>query len=140
MHAERRIVELAGAWWRKALDDLEVARRVADLPFACCFHCQQAVEKAIKALLVLHQIDFRKLHDIGQLVRLLQASPSVPPAARIEGLESLTRYAVVARYPPGDASPQEARRALEMATSFLDWARATLPPETHPAEPNTKGT
>ena len=31
------------------------------------FHCQQAVEKALKALLTWHDRPFRKTHDLGEL-------------------------------------------------------------------------
>lgn len=129
MPADPRILEVTTSWWQKALDDLVVARRTTDLPFACCFHCQQAVEKAAKALLVLHQVEFRKLHDIGELLQLLRTTPAVPTAEATEGLESLTRFAVEARYPPGEASQEEAQEALGMAEKFLRWAQRQLPPE-----------
>jgi len=125
----RRITELVSTWGARALDELEVARRAADLPFACCFHCQQAVEKAIKALLVVHQIEFRKLHDIGQLLEILRRSPTVPPAQATHDLESLTRYAVDTRYPPGQADASEAVQALRTVIPFLEWARQNLPPD-----------
>lgn len=127
MSADPRILELTGAWWRKTLDDLEVAKRTADLPFACCFHCQQAVEKALKALLVLHQIDFQKLHDIGQLLDLLRRTPAAPEEAETAGLESLTRFAVETRYPPGDALTEEAEDALRKTKRLLKWAEENLP-------------
>ena len=132
MPADERIHELTASWWRKALEDLTVAGRAADIPFACCFHCQQAVEKAVKALLVLHQIDFRKLHDIGQLLALLQESPTVPSSSLPDGIESLTRYAVDTRYPPGEASQEQAEEALRIAEAFLEWVQGRLPPEAHP--------
>ena len=47
MPPDERVVELARLWWRKARDDLELATRATDLPFGCCFHCQQAVEKGV---------------------------------------------------------------------------------------------
>ena len=127
MCADPRVVELAAAWWRKAKDDLAVAERIVDLPFACCFHCQQAAEKAIKALLVLHQQDFGRLHDLGQLLSLVDSCRDTPPGAAAAGLEALTRYAVESRYPPGDASPEEAQAALAKARLFLDWAATRLP-------------
>lgn len=129
MRVDPRIVGLAASWWRKAVDDLMVAQRIQDLPFACCFHCQQAVEKAIKTLLVLQQIEFGRLHDIGQLLELLRASPAVPSESQVEGLESLTRFAVETRYPPGEALPEEAEDALRRAEAFLAWVRPNLPPE-----------
>jgi len=40
--------------------------------FNCAFHAQQAVEKFIKAYLVKNQIEFRKTHDIGKLINLIE--------------------------------------------------------------------
>jgi HEPN domain-containing protein len=127
MGTEERVLELAGTWWRCAAEDLRVAERVRDLHFACCFHAQQAVEKAIKCLLVLHQTGFRKLHDLGELLRLLEQTPLDPPHRVTEELEELTRYAVETRYPPGEASAEEAEQALRRARGFLEWVRRQLP-------------
>jgi HEPN domain-containing protein len=37
-----------------------------------CFHAQQAVEKSLKALLFVHQIEFRRTHDLLELANLLE--------------------------------------------------------------------
>ncbi|MFH0342052.1 MAG: HEPN domain-containing protein [Chromatiales bacterium] len=36
-----------------------------------CFHAQQAVEKALKAVLTIKHIDFRRTHDLEELANLL---------------------------------------------------------------------
>jgi HEPN domain-containing protein len=91
------------------------------------FHAQQAVEKALKALLVQHQVEFPYTHAIGPLLNLCQA-------AGFEGTEALgdaailTRYAVAASY-PGEQDPvsrQEAREAASLATRVLTWVEAQL--------------
>ena len=89
-------------WQRKAEDDFLVATdllRAHKRPFvsAVCFHAQQAVEKYIKACLVLHRIVFRKTHDVSELVALLP-SQYAPDLAK-EEQEQLSEYAVIARYP-----------------------------------------
>ena len=47
-----------------------------------CFRAQQAVEKALKAVLTIKHIDFRRTHDLEELVNLLAdigiASPFTP--------------------------------------------------------------
>ncbi|MEA3283008.1 MAG: HEPN domain-containing protein [Euryarchaeota archaeon] len=35
-----------------------------------CFHCQQAVEKYLKAFMVKHQIEFPKTHSVMTLINL----------------------------------------------------------------------
>ena len=64
-------------WIEKADADLEVARRMAAeasenlrIREIVGFHCQQAVEKYLKALLTRCQIEFPKTHDIKTLLQL----------------------------------------------------------------------
>ena len=81
----------------------EVATRLQSENRLCTvagFHAQQAVEKYLKALLVRHQIEFRKTHDIKLLLDLVARID----AAMAEGLrtaENLTPFGVAYRY-PGD--------------------------------------
>lgn len=62
------------------------------------FHSQQAVEKFLKAYLVRYQIEFRKTHDLGELLDL---AASVDPSLLDELGECvwLTPYGVEYRYP-----------------------------------------
>lgn len=62
--------------------------------FTCAFHCQQAAEKFLKAFLVCHQIEFRKTHDLGELLKLASQ-------AELPGCEWLTPFGIEFRY-PGD--------------------------------------
>ncbi|NKB68699.1 MAG: HEPN domain-containing protein [Candidatus Latescibacteria bacterium] len=121
------VLDLCRQWWDKAQADLVAAQRLPDLPFICGFHCQQAVEKAIKSLLVLYQIDFARSHDISLLLDLLQNSPTPPEESTAEDLESLTRFAVGTRYPPEEALPEEAEEALVLAKRFHEWVALHLP-------------
>jgi hypothetical protein len=63
--------EDARAWLARAAADLRAARNelAADDPVLgdVVFHCQQAVEKAMKAFLTWHDVPFRKTHDLGVL-------------------------------------------------------------------------
>lgn len=119
-------------WIEKADDDFKMANHAftmgADCPFASlCFHVQQCVEKYVKALLVLREIDFPKIHDIGRLIQLLPKNVILPIDVPTE--ELLTGYAVTARY-PGDDEPvsmAEARRALSVMRKVRKAARAYLP-------------
>ena len=141
MPPDAKVIGLAATWWRMAEDDLRYAERGLDIPFACGFHCQQAVEKAIKALLVLHQIDFPRTHDLQELLDLLPESQVRTDAWAGEASEFLARFAVETRYPPGEATAPEAERALTLARAMLDWMRAQLPNEvtTVHGPPNPQG-
>jgi len=91
-----------------------------------CFHLQQAVEKAIKAVLIAYQIPAPKAHNIDVLVGLLP-STLLKPSVLVEAA-TLTEYAVGYRY-PGEADPVtegEYRQALQIANETVQWANSML--------------
>jgi len=126
MPPEGRAGEVALEWLRRARSNLALSRGPKPdeaLWEDLAFEAQQAVEKAIKAVLVLRGIDFPRTHDIGELLGLLAeahvASPgSVPQADR------LTDYATVARYPghPEPVTEADWREAITLGERFVTWA------------------
>lgn len=91
------------------------------------FHAQQAAEKALKALLIRHQIDFTKTHDLGELLRL--AEPVAPGITlKLADAEKLNRHAVETRYPTGATrvSREEAARDLAIAIDVMGHVRTLL--------------
>ena len=68
--------ELARLFIRKGIQDEDAAstllenQDIADEIVG--FHCQQAAEKYIKAVLVSRKIEFRKTHDLEELLQLLE--------------------------------------------------------------------
>ncbi|NKB71877.1 MAG: HEPN domain-containing protein [Candidatus Latescibacteria bacterium] len=91
-------------WLAKAGSDLRVAQLLLDSDLEdfenVGFHAQQAAEKYIKAVLVRHQVEFPKTHDIGRL-RMLVDSFDSDLAAALAPADDLTPYGVEFRY-PGD--------------------------------------
>lgn len=95
------------AWVEKADQDVFAASLIHKAhgpPTVGCFLCQQAIEKLLKAILVLHGEVPPRSHDLVDLQRRiggregdLGASPS--------DLSAWTHYAVAARY-PGFGDPQ----------------------------------
>ena len=63
-----------------------------------CFHCQQAVEKYLKADLVFLGISFTKTHEIGELITKCEDKDNEIAVLKEEA-DELTDYAVVVRYP-----------------------------------------
>lgn len=60
-----------------------------------CFHCQQYVEKLLKAFLTLHSVEAPKTHDLKRLVQL--AAPKLPELLRFVdrvGRFDRSRYSV----------------------------------------------
>ena len=68
--------EFAISWLRLAEEDLKSARKLLSPPEplwnTAVYHCQQAAEKASKALLALHGEDIPLKHDIGLLLEKLE--------------------------------------------------------------------
>lgn len=120
---EEVVWELAREWLAKADVDLSAGnalRSAGDLNEVVAFHAQQAAEKALKAVLVRHQVEFPKTHDIS---RLLALCGSVEPylAESLADSAELTPYGVEYRY-PGEY-PSVTREAAEAS---LAKARAVV--------------
>jgi HEPN domain-containing protein len=93
---------IARQWVEKADNDLRAAEHILTLVEECpfdtaCFHAQQCVEKYIKAVLVLHSIEFPRTHDLEALLHLLPAAVSA--GIDLSRILVLNRYSVEARYP-----------------------------------------
>ncbi len=125
--------DLVQQWLQKAEEDLGVADLLLaqHTPYlsATGFHLQQAVEKFLKALLVRHQIEFPKTHDLGKLLDLL-TSVEAPLVEALESLTGLNTYSVEARY-PGDlpvVSRAEVEEALQLTREAREKVLAVLQP------------
>jgi HEPN domain-containing protein len=118
-------------WIEKADADLEVARRMAAetvdnlrIREIVGFHCQQAAEKYLKALLTWRQIEFPKTHDIKTLLQLA----GDPVAGLLGSAKWLTPFGVGVRY-PGDTAemlPGDEGKAIEIASQVKQVIREIL--------------
>ncbi|MBF0240799.1 MAG: HEPN domain-containing protein [SAR324 cluster bacterium] len=91
-----------------------------------CFHAQQAVEKAIKALLIKVNIDVPRTHNLRTL--LDKISPVIEIPTEVDAEVILTDYAVSARYPGEmeEVTDEDYETAIELAQRVLDWARGII--------------
>jgi HEPN domain-containing protein len=111
---------LVADWRRRADEDLAVAehllREGARHANAVAFHCQQAVEKYLKAFLTWREVEFPKTHDLGRLLDLVQ-TVNEPLAHGLRQVIALTPFGVELRYPGDrpDASPEQAHEAVRLA-------------------------
>jgi HEPN domain-containing protein len=90
-----------------------------------CFHAQQAAEKSIKAILVLHGIEFRRTHDLLALASLL-ADKSVTLPVSDDWLTRLTPYAVEFRYDDDPIHLISGRDAEEVVTKLINFAEQLI--------------
>lgn len=83
--------------------------------------------KAVKALLIERHVDFPYVHDIVQLLTLLE-NAGQPLPEPVREAERLTRFAVFTRY-PGVGPPvsrEEYEEALAIAEAVVRWAEGQI--------------
>ncbi|MBI4708328.1 MAG: HEPN domain-containing protein [Candidatus Omnitrophica bacterium] len=121
--------ELIREWFKRGEKDLLTATH--ELSFdkdavteSVCFHCQQAVEKFIKAYMVLLNIEITKTHEIGELITKCQEKDTEIAEFK-ETADKLTDYAVEIRYPEAPEVPtlEEAQEAVRVAKSIREFVR-----------------
>ena len=112
---------------RKATDDATAARKFAnDLEIADAvvgFHAQQAVEKALKAVLSADERPYPWTHDLRHLVELLDDAGQRLPAD-FSQIDRLSPWAAEFRY--GDSIDEDLDRqaAAQLADAVVAWARS----------------
>lgn len=87
-----------------------------------CFDAQQAAEKALKALLIARHVRFPLVHNLGELVGLIEQNSVIVPEHVLDAT-ILTDYAVEARY-PGPVEPvreDEYAQAVALAEAVVQW-------------------
>lgn len=118
--------ELVKEWLHKAEHDMEIAKLALDnkpeLTDSICFHCQQAVEKYLKAYLVSVNISFKKVHSLVYLADLINDHEKFYDKF-YEMVEKLEDYAVEIRYPDDWFEPtiEEAQEAFRIAHQLKDY-------------------
>jgi HEPN domain-containing protein len=122
----------------KAAHDLvagEATIATGDALDMVCFHAQQAVEKSLKALLALKDVEYPWRHDL--LEQLTLVKPLFPEVGEVEeDLVKLSPYAVDIRY-DDELTPdlEEARSALDVATKVHALAKRLVQPDAPGASP-----
>lgn len=86
------------------------------------FHCQQSVEKLVKALLVAHGIAFPKIHDVARLLDEFVAQVDDDLARQADFARNLNVYAVAARYPEFDETIDAQTAATLIELMDRAWA------------------
>lgn len=90
-----------------------------------CFHCQQCVEKLLKAYLCYNNKEFRKTHDIAELISLcIEIDPEFEKLFEFN-VDDLTTYATELRYPENFYMPtiEEAKDAIEKAKKVKEFVK-----------------
>ena len=122
--------ELSKKWMEYAKMDYDIA--VHDTTFhplpieIICYHCQQAGEKAFKAILAYHENEILKTHDLSVLLNLCETLEPNLTDLKKQAVE-LSNFAVVTRYPSSiELEETDMRSALLHADTILKAATQIL--------------
>jgi len=118
-------------WISKAEKDIktvEIMKEVEDVTEIVCFHCQQAVEKYLKALLIAYDVEFPKTHNIDFL---LKQSIKIDTNFEIFMGNSLSEYAVDMRYPDIRYIPteDEMNEAIDLMYKIINFVKEIIKQE-----------
>ena len=93
------------------------------------FHAQQAAEKALTSVMCLHELEYRRTHDLEELAGRLADAGCLPCVGQAE-LRLLTPYAVEYRY--DDEAPEllTTAQALSIVAALLCWCDEQI--QSHP--------
>ena len=120
---------LTAEWVRKAEADVVGARKLAvtkpPLHDLACFHCQQAAEKYLKALLQEWGLPVPRTHNLEDLLNLLLPHDATLRRLR-RGLRYLSQFAVDYRYPGLQATRRQVQAALRWMERVRQEARTRL--------------
>jgi HEPN domain-containing protein len=89
------------------------------------FHCQQAVEKSLKAALATSGVEYPYTHDLDGLLELCRASGLDVPV-ELDGAERLAPYGVHMRYGASRDAHLDRDQALRWAAGAIKWAETLL--------------
>jgi HEPN domain-containing protein len=91
------------------------------------FHAQQAIEKALKAVLLAKGLDAPKIHDLEDLSRRVTEGGTALPV-HPDVIASFTPWAAAGRYPDLLIEEQlDEDEAARVVASVLDWATPLVP-------------
>ena len=120
----------AQKWLLYAENDLGVAKHLFETYYPqplniICFHCQQAAEKAVKAVIVLYssQGGLPKKHDIFLLLTQIKNMVNIDEKF-YDYADTLSPYGVAMRYPNElELEERHAKKAIGIADEFIGWAQ-----------------
>lgn len=107
------------------LDEVLNSPHISDEVFG--FHCQQAAEKLLKAVLAFRGVVYRRTHDLTELIALLQQHGIALPT-NLEEVDSFIPYAVEYRYQewPEEEEAIDREVARELLRDLRKWAEAQI--------------
>ena len=123
--------EMAEPWLEKVIHDIGSAKiihqHLPDYHDTIAFHCQQAVEKSIKGVLVYYGKEFKYSHNLRYLIDLLSEIIEIEDNEFRKAV-ILNGYSVEIRYPNITIvlSEEDIINAIDIADYFMEKAIAII--------------
>jgi len=124
-------VEEVKKWLEKASEDFTFSSSILpETTFYAqvCFFFQQAAEKYLKAYIVKYNLEFKKIHDLTELLEICKAHNS-SFSELLDECVYLNAFYIEPRYPvhwPAAVSKEEALGAQEAAKKVKDFVENLL--------------
>ena len=124
-------LEIVNLWIKKADHDLGSAKliylHIPDYFDTIAFHCQQAVEKYIKAALTYMDIEFQRSHDLPYLLELLSRKVEIKSETFDKAI-LLNGFSIEIRYPDQiiHLTEDELKSAISIADDFRQFAISVI--------------
>ena len=119
-------------WIKVAQRDYDAAHKMAELHHPVpleivCYHCQQSVEKILKAYALAHSEPLVKTHDLDSVLKQCMEHDD-QFAAFADVCPVLTEYAIASRYPLDEdwINEHDMQTALKNAFEILEFTKARL--------------
>ena len=123
-----------------AQTDYDCAEYLSKAPFyprnlaVICYHCKQAAEKAIKALIVYFgsQGGMPKVNDLSFLLnevkKIVKEQKSIEISHELMVMaDSLSKYDVAPRYPNEiEVNVPQTEKALQKSAEIIDWVKMVV--------------
>jgi HEPN domain-containing protein len=113
------------SWIDRAKSSYEIAKTIIKNNMIyyedLCYQSQQAVEKALKGLLIYFGDDPEFTHNIGLLLTELEKHTEIPE--HIQLATDVTKYAVFTRYPGNydEITKENYEDSIKIAKDCLEW-------------------
>jgi len=114
-------------WIKIAEHDLGSAMLLAEIPYyaPACVHCQQSVEKILKAYIIANGGVLKKIHELNVLVE--DCEKYSPDFGQIKNnCSDITLYSTM-RYPPmGNITDEDMKQLLKDTRDVFDFTKSKL--------------
>ena len=125
--------DIVQQWLEFANADLETADFLYEKQYPrqleiICYHCQQAGEKAIKAVYIAKEIPggIPRKHDLWFLLEQMKNVVDIPESI-YDAAEKLDPYAIVFRYPGENrVDDYRAKQAIGLAKTIINWVNQNI--------------